>query len=333
MEILLLEGAYRRVAAELARIAPDAVPVLLRDDGALERDGRPADPASLALEIAWASNDLYSLPDPTVRAFMVTALKSPGLRWFQSGAAGFDHPVFAAIAGNGARLTKSDGGAIAMAEFVVASVLDVWQPNEARRASQRAGRWERHAFREVSGSHWLVVGLGRVGEEVAIRARAFGATVTGIRRSARGDEPVDRLAQPDALPELLPSADVVVLAAALNASTGQLANAAFFERLGDGAVLVNVGRGGLVDEAALLAGLDRGRPATAVLDVFETEPLPDDSPLWRHPAVRLSAHCSAAGSGALGRGDRVFLDNLARYRSGAPLAMEVDPAALAAGAT
>lgn len=329
VEILLLERAHRRVGDEMARIAPAAQPVLLHDDGRLTRGGTRVDAGDLTLEVAWASNDLFSLSDAAVRSFMVTALKARGLRWFQSGAAGFEHPVFGALASNGARLTRSDGGAIAMAEFVVSSVLDVFQPNPERRASQAAARWERHPFREVCGTHWLVIGLGAVGCEVATRARAFGARVTGVRRSPRGDEPVDHLATPDAVPTLLPEADVVVLSSSLNASTHSLADADFFARMREGAVLVNVGRGGLVDEEALLPALDAGRPGTAVLDVFATEPLPAESPLWRHPGVRLSAHCSAAGSGAIGRGDRVFLANLAHYGAGEPFELEVDASALA----
>jgi phosphoglycerate dehydrogenase-like enzyme len=92
-----------------------------------------------------------------------------------------------------------------------------------------------------------------------------------------------------------------------------------------GAIRINIGRGGLVDEDALRAGLDRDQPAHAVLDVFATEPLPADSWFWDHPKVRVSAHTSNSGDGNLGRGDELFLENLRRYLAKEPLLNEADP--------
>jgi phosphoglycerate dehydrogenase-like enzyme len=102
-----------------------------------------------------------------------------------------------------------------------------------------------------------------------------------------------------------------------------MADAAFFGAMKPNSVLVNIGRGGLVDETALVAGLAADKPRLAILDVFREEPLPRDNPLWDHPKVRVSAHASSFGSGTLTRGDQLFLDNLARYLKGGALINEV----------
>ena len=127
------------------------------------------------------------------------------------------------------------------------------------------------------------------------------------------------------LPGVLPESDVVVLACALNDDTRDLANDAFFAALKPGAILINIGRGGLVDEDALKRGLDAGKPAYAVLDVFQVEPLPVDSWMWEHPTVRISAHTSNSGQGTAARGDQLFVDNLKRFLAGEPLINEASP--------
>jgi phosphoglycerate dehydrogenase-like enzyme len=152
-----------------------------------------------------------------------------------------------------------------------------------------------------------------------------------VRRSGAADEAAERIATVAELPEILPDTDVLVLAAPLTAETRHVAGPAAFTRMKQGSVLVNVGRGGLVDEPALLAALDAGAPAHAVLDVFETEPLPADSPFWRHPKVTLTPHSSGMSAGNQPRNDALFLDNLTRYLAGEPLRYEATAEEVLAG--
>ena len=294
------------------------------DDGGVSCEGRPLPVAELRPEIAWANRDLYV--EGPVTAFMVACLKSPRLRWLQSSAAGFEHPVFSKLARNGVRLTNANASAVPISEFIFARIFEAFHPIEARRRAQQAREWKRLSFRDLAGTTWLVYGLGNIGAELSVRARAFGARVIGVRRNPSGDEPVDEMVGPGALLPSLAHADVVVMTAAVNETNRGIADARFFAAMTRlEAVFVNVGRGGLVDEGALLAGLERGHPSLAILDVFEQEPLPADSRFWRHPRVWVTAHSAGASPATRARGDEIFFDNLSRYLAGRPLALTVDP--------
>lgn len=291
--------------------------------GRLTLEGAELSPNEAAIDAAWANAEVFE--SPIAREFMIAILKSPAPRWVQSGGAGFDHPIFRQLVTKGVRLTTSHGQAIGMADYVLAQVLDRFQRGPERRAAQAGGVWRRLPFREIMGSSWLIVGFGAIGQAVAARARAFGAAIAGVRRNLAPHPLADRIVALDGIGKALAQSDVVVLCAPLNGVTRHLANEGFFAAMKPGSVLVNVGRGGLVDEAALLTALDRGSPAHAILDVFETEPLAPRSPFWRHPAVTLSAHCSGATEGQGRRNQALFLDNLGRFLAGEPLLGEVDP--------
>jgi phosphoglycerate dehydrogenase-like enzyme len=265
-----------------------------------------------------------------VRDFMVFCLKSATLRFLQSSAAGFEHPVFSLLVDKGIVLANSNASAISIAEFALARVLDELQPNVQRSALQAEKRWERTPFREIAGQTWLVVGLGNIGGEVVKRARAFGAYVIGARRTVRGDDGCDRVIAIDALDEVLPSCDVVVLAAPSNPQSRHVIDAPRLARMKPTSVLVNIARGALIDEPALIASLERGVPGCAILDVFDTEPLPNESPLWQHPRVRVTAHNAANSDGFIARNDALFLRNLARFAAGEVPELLVDAATVKA---
>ena len=324
MDLLLSEAGLRRLGDRLAAVAPDVRTLRLQTDKrVLDEAGRELGDEDVQPEVAWGSADQFD--DGLARRFFGLVLRAPSLRWIQSAAAGLDAPVFAMILERGIRLTSSHVNSIPIAEWVVASVLDHYQDPHGWRVAQTEGTWQPRRFREVHGTTWVVIGMGGIGVAVATRARAFGATVVGVRRTPRGDEPVDRMVALADLAAVLPDAHVVVLATPATAEARGLVGDAFLAALRPDSVLVNVGRGSLVDEEALLRSLDRGQPDRAILDVFATEPLPPDSPLWTHPRVWVSPHTSAGGLGSLERGAELFLENLGRYRREEPLLHEVGP--------
>jgi phosphoglycerate dehydrogenase-like enzyme len=280
------------------------------------------------VEVAWPTADLFE-PEAPLRPFFAFLLQSTTLRWIQSPAAGVDAPVFAELVKRGIRLTTSHVTDIPISEYVLRSVLDHFQRPREWAASSAERAWRRHDFREVHGTTWLVVGLGSIGGATAVRARAVGATVIGVRRSPTGDEPVDRMVTPAEVPGLLGEADVVVLAAPSTPDTRHLVDDAFLAAMKPGSLLVNIARGALVDEEALVRALDAGTTIeAAVLDVTATEPLPPDSKLWDHPRITITPHDAAGGTGRFARAADLFLDNLERYRAGEPLRHEVTAADL-----
>jgi len=319
MQILMYRPSFELVKAELARRKVDAV--ILEHDGTLvDTEGRPSPDA--APTAAWFSRELIVTPGGPVRDF-IKRVHGGGIEWVQSAAAGYEHPVFQGILDAGIRLSSSDGNSAGIAEYVLAEVLACFQRIEDRRAAQAARSWERIDFREIAGSRWLILGYGSIGREVARRATAFGAEVVGMRRRPQPDPHALRVVGPADLLGEVPAADVIVISAAANADSARLVDADVLSCMREDAVLVNVARGSLIDSAALLRSLDSGRPGWAILDVFDTEPLPEDDPFWSHPRVRVSAHCSGEGDGVNRRGAQVFLEHLDAWIADRPLRLEV----------
>lgn len=322
MKILMYRPSFDRVETALAD--RDVEAIILEQDGRLVgRDGRPCPDA--AADAAWFSRDLMVGPGAPVREF-IKLVHGGTVRWVQSAAAGYEHKVFQDILAAGITLSSSDGNSAGIAEYVLAEVLACFQRLEDRRSAQQAKRWERIDFREIAGSRWLILGYGSIGREVARRATAFGAEVVGMRRRPQPDPYAMRVVGAEDLLEETAAADVIVVSAAANADSSHLVDAELLSRMGKQTVLVNVARGSLIDSSALLHALDAGQPQWAILDVFENEPLPADDPLWTHPSVRVSAHCSGAGDGVDRRGAEVFLEHLDAWLGGRPLRLEVSPA-------
>jgi phosphoglycerate dehydrogenase-like enzyme len=323
MRLLIHERSYARNRAAIDPHGAALQLALIDDAGEIRVDGKALSVDEAQPELAWVNQDVFFTG--ASRNTMTAVLKSDQLKWVQSGAAGFDNPVFGSIVRKGARLSTSHGQAVGMADYVLWGVLDVLQGGPARRAAQAAHDWKRGPYREIADTRWVILGFGAIGRGVAVRAKAFGAHVIGVRRNPAPDTAADRIASPSEWLDLMADADVVALCAPATPSTHHIAGAEAFARMKPGSILVNVGRGALVDEPALLAALDRGAPGHAVLDVFETEPQPADSPFWDHPKVTLTPHSSGMSSGNAPRNDAIFVENLRRYLAGEPLEHEATP--------
>lgn len=329
MDVLVTEVAWRSYRARLAGAAPGARWLRMQADGTVLDDAGAARAwEDLRPEVVWGTADLFDEGGP-LRPFFAFLVRSSGVRWFASPAAGFDNPVFADLVRRGVRLTTSHVGDVPIAEYVVRAVLDHVQVAHRWRDGQAAATWQVHPRHgEVHGSRWLVYGLGSIGGRVADLGRAFGATVIGVRRSPTGREPVDEMLAPGDVVARLPEVDVVVLTAPSTPATRGLVGAEFLAAMKPSSLLVNIARGDLVDETALLAALDTGVPAAAVLDVTSEEPLPQDSPLWRHPAVTVTPHASGRTVGRLDRAADDFVANLLRWQADHDLHDEVTAADL-----
>jgi phosphoglycerate dehydrogenase-like enzyme len=257
--------------------------------------------------------------------------RCPDLRWIHSASAGVERVAVLARTRDGLVVTNARGVfSRPVAEYVAMMVLAVCRRLPQLAELQRERTWQPLEGREMRDVTVGVVGLGSMGREVASVLVPLGARVVATRRSAEGDAPppgIEILGGADALPALLAASDFVVLAAPLTPDTDGLIGADEIEAMRPDAWLVNVSRGRLVDEGALLRGLIDGRLGGAVLDAFRDEPLAPGSPFWSMPNVVVTPHTSWSTDRVLDRSIDLFCQNLERYRRGEPLANRVDPGA------
>lgn len=285
----------------------------------VSRPGGP-EPDFSTLESIYFSGDIF--PD-RAREFAIAAVKAPRLRWLHTFSAGVDDPFFGALRARGVRLSTSSGAhAVPIAQTVILYLLALSRDLPGWLDDQRAARWHPRAIRDLQGLLVGVLGLGPIGCEVARLCAALGMRVTGVRRRPRGDEPCHTVGLSE-LDALLPGLDVLVVALPLSDETRGLIDRNRLSRLAPGALFVNVGRGAIVDEPALIDALRSGQLGGAGLDVFAEEPLPGASPLWHLPNVIVTPHSSGTCPENHLRATEIFLENLAHYVRGEPLRNEV----------
>jgi phosphoglycerate dehydrogenase-like enzyme len=322
------EGAER-----LRRAAPPGWEVtIVHAPTVSDGDGNPNPSAEARSAIAEADAYLgFGLARPLFEA-------ARQLRWVHSAAAGVRGLLYPEMVASDIVLTNSAGiHAVPIAEHVLGGVIYLLRGFDRAVERHRARTWDKTPWtgagadvREVGELRALVVGAGGIGAAIGQRLAWLGATVTGLRRHPdRGAPPgFARVLAPDALDEVLPATDLLVLAAPFTPETERLIDAARLARLPRGAIVANVARGALLDEDALAAALRANRLRGAVLDVFDVEPLPPESPLWGLPQVLLTPHISAVSPRRFwDRQLSLFEDNWRRWAAGEPLRNVVDKGA------
>lgn len=276
---------------------------------------------------------------------------APALRWIQFSSAGVEPATVQSLAHHGIRVSTASGvHAIQIAEYALSAILLLAKGWPAIVRGQSDHQWMKPPAREIYGATLCVVGLGRVGGAVARMAAGLGMRVIGVRRrtGASVGALVGPIAQPLALavesgptptgPEIerlygsdevepaLGEADFVLDALPSTPETESFFNARRFAAMRDGAYFINIGRGNSVDDQAIATSLASGKLAGAVLDVFRTEPLPVDSPLWDVPNLVVSPHISGLSPRYMDRAAELFAENIRRFLADEPLLNVVDPA-------
>jgi phosphoglycerate dehydrogenase-like enzyme len=330
----MLHGAIDR--ERLARIHPrvEVLTTPFEVDHEL-RTAREQDPFSAELRLRAPALSTEQL-DAFGRAEIVFTLDvpmdlpalAPRLRWVQCIGSGVGQYVAARLPEGGIVLTNGAGIASApIAEWVVARTLQIVKRLPEHDANARERIWKLALGGHLAGRTVAIVGLGAIGRDAARRFRAFGVHLLGMRRRFTPgdvDPDVDELFGTDSIAEVVARADVVVLSAPGSDDNENLFDDAMFAAMPGGSIFVNVARGTLVDEAALVRALERGHLAGAAIDVARREPLPSDDPLWSAPNLLVSPHSSASGERYAERAFDLFCDNLGRYVAGEPLRNIVD---------
>ena len=274
------------------------------------------------------------------RAEVIFSLSAPGkvlrelwplatrVKWVHSRSAGLDSLLFPELVASPVPLTNGSGVfSQSLAEFVIGAAVFFAKDFRRLIRNQDAGKWEQFDVEEVRGQTMGIIGYGDIGRACAQRAHAMGMKVLALRRRpelSNGDPYVSGVYATEQILELMPLCDFVVAAAPLAPGTKHLIGEAAIAKMKKTAVVMNVGRGPVIDEAALIPALQAGRIRGAALDVFEHEPLPAGHPLFKLENVLLSPHCTDHTTTWLEEGMQFFLDNFKRFVAGEPLKNVVD---------
>lgn len=318
---LYYKPSYERLQERIHNVAPDLEVAIYDENGSIFYQGQEVTLKDIKPEYFWVHADLFRTK--RMLEYFDVMQQCESIRWLHTINTGLDMLPYLPLLEKGVVITNNHGQAIAIAEYVFAQLLAWYQNVYDFRSKQLERLWKPRGFQEIQGSHWVLVGFGHIGQEIARRAKAFGVKITAVRRNQQTEGLADRVVPHSELYSVLPEADVVILACTANQATRNMVNDEFLGKMQESAVLVNVARGDLVNENHLHIALDAGKPGYAILDVFNQEPLPADSWFWAHPKVSLTPHTSNAGTGMVTRSVDTFLENLTRIEAGQPLINQV----------
>lgn len=331
-----LEPDLRKLITEV-----DPAVELLVDDSLLPPQRHPGDhdgdpqfrrsPGQTAAfaELLSKADVLYGIPDNRPAALAAAVQANPGLRWVQTMAAGGGSQVKAAglTADQLQQVVFTTSAGVhgtTLAEFAMFGLLAGAKDLPRMRIQQEERRSDRWTMRQVHEQTVLIVGLGGIGKETARLAKALGARVLGVKRRPQPVPWVDEVFPTEHLSELVGRVDAIILTLPGTAETERLYSAELIAATKPGAVIINVGRGVVIDEPAMINALQSGHLSSAFLDVTAVEPLPQDSPLWTMPQVVLSPHNAALSDQEDRRIAELFADNLHRFLAGDELLNVVD---------
>ncbi len=266
---------------------------------------------------------LYYLKPTTLHKVLESA---PQLRWHHAPNAGVNNMLTPKYLERDIILTNGAGvHAIPIAEFVIAYMLSYAKQLPSLYKLQTQQRWQRgFQIEELQDKTLLIIGAGGIGQEIAARAKAFGMRIFGSRRHPQPQANFDKVVGANEWKALLPEVNYVVIATPLTRETKGMIDAEVLRSMRPDAYLMNIARGAIVDEPALLKALQENGIAGAALDTVFTEPLAPESPFWTLPNVFITPHCSGHSPKSKERSLALFLDNLTRYRHGKPLRNVVD---------
>jgi phosphoglycerate dehydrogenase-like enzyme len=285
---------------ELERLAPGAEVILLT----------PFAPESVSLEKIWK--------------------RARSVRWVHSLSTGVESILFPELIESSVPLTNARGVfKRALAEFAVLGTLFHFKKTRRLIENQRRHQWDNFNVKSANQRVMGIVGYGEIGRECALLAKGLGMRIHALRRTpekSASDPLLERMFKTEELQEMLALVDVLVCAAPLTRETRHMIGEAQFKAMKPAAIVINVGRGPVIDEAALIRALQSGQIGGASLDVFEEEPLAEDSPLWDMENVLISPHCTDHSEDPdwLSLSVRFFVENLQRYRNGETLQNVVD---------
>ncbi|MDP2355903.1 MAG: D-2-hydroxyacid dehydrogenase [Beijerinckiaceae bacterium] len=254
--------------------------------------------------------------------------KGKSLKWIQFSTAGIERAIKFGLPKGVPVCCAAGIKGRTVAEHTMALLLALYRQFRAMEAARVRREWARHELnhmtKTIEGETLLLIGFGHIGQEIARKAKAFDMHVITITRAGGVGPTVDEAYTRDKLHEVLPRADAVVLATATDSSSIRMIGARELSLMKPTAVLLNMGRGELVDEAALIDALQSKRIHAAALDVTEIEPLPPESPLWDLENVLISPHISGTGKDGYARFKEIFHENFRRFQAGEPLRYLID---------